>query len=339
MRKLLETYLQYRRSLKQSPRTVEESYYEINMFLKFFEERNIQNCNDVRREHIQDYQAYLSEKKIKGLPYTPETLNKKIKEARSFLRFLAERGHIIKSFVEILKSVRTPRRLPLGVFDHGQISKVLQNISTGDPLPYRDRTMLEILYSSGIRASELAGLDITDIDFRNSTLKVFGKGSKERIVPMGKTAVRYLETYVKAVRPFLIASPNEKALFVNAKGIRIQRHTVTRIVHRHCDNQDFDTNVTAHTFRRSCATELIKADANIYHVKDFLGHESLDTLKRYINLAGVEVKKMHSQCHPRERDEDSDFLIRGKRGCMVFSHRTMPVRASCRPFATPCQGR
>ena len=238
------------------------------------------------------------------MPYAIGTLNKKLHSAIAFLDYLAARGHIPKSLAEVLQPVKMPRRLPLSVFQHEGIVKALEAIDTSNPLAYRDRTILELLYSTAIRVSELTGLDAGSIDLRGGSLKVLGKGSKERIVPVGKTALRFLETYVKAVRPFLLKHPDEKAVFLNSRGERISRNAVTIIVHRRCPVKAVGVNATSHTFRRSCATELIKSNANLYHVKEFMGHESLDTLKRYVNLSETEVKEMHSKCHPREKDEE-----------------------------------
>lgn len=306
MRDLMEPFLQYRTGLKQSGRTVNECFYEVNMFLRFMESRGVVHCDELSKDKLMEYQTHLSEKTVKGMPYTPQTINKKIKEAKNFLRYVCDRGHMLKELVETLKSVKAPRRLPLDVLEHCQIRNTLEKIDIGSPLAYRDRTMVEVLYSTAIRASELSGMDIGSVDIGNAMIKIHGKGDKERMVPVGKTAMRFLETYIKAVRPFMIASPSERKVFVNAKGQGITRHAVTKIVHHHYPKGDFNKNVTAHTFRRSCATELIKADANVYHVKELLGHESLDTMKSYVNLSGVEIKKMHSQFHPREKDVEND---------------------------------
>ena len=129
-----------------------------------------------------------------------------------------------------------------------------------------------------------------------------GKGRKERIVPVGKTALRYLESYVKAVRPFLVRGKTDNALFLTAEGERLPYRRLLKIVHKYTDNMDLNVTVTPHTFRRSCTTELIRGNANIYHVKELLGHESLDTLKHYAKLNITDLKKTHARCHPREKD-------------------------------------
>ena len=144
--------------------------------------------------------------------------------------------------------------------------------------------------------------DLDRLDLANGTAKVTGKGSKDRVVPIGKTALGFLENYIKAVRPFLVKDPENKALFLDKFGKRLPYHTLRRLVHAFAEKRGVPVNVTPHTFRRSCATELLRAGAGMYHVKDLLGHESLETLRYYAKLTIRDLKKEHQRCHPRERD-------------------------------------
>ena len=202
----------------------------------------------------------------------------------------------------MLVFVKEPRFLPLGVLSHAKIGKILRRIDTSTPEGYRDRTILEILYSTGIRAGELVGLNVNDFDGRYGTLKVLGKGRKERVVPLGKTALRYLETYIRAVRPFMLKQGNAEAMFINCRGVRYSYRSVLDLVHRAAADAGIDEKVSPHTFRRSCTTEMIRGGANLYHVKELLGHESLETLRHYTKLTVNDLRKTQEKCHPRERD-------------------------------------
>jgi len=141
------------------------------------------------------------------------------------------------------------------------------------------------------------------VDFKNRTMMVTGKGDKQRVVPIGRTALRHLETYLAAIRPYLLCDRTQTALFLNHKGARLKYKAFLKCVHIHSRRMGY-TDVTPHTFRRSCTTELIRGGANMYHVKELLGHESLDTLKHYTKLTINDLKKTHEKCHPRERDSD-----------------------------------
>ena len=129
-----------------------------------------------------------------------------------------------------------------------------------------------------------------------------GKGGKERVVPLGKTALRWLESYVRGVRPFWAKNPAERALWLNPQGQRLCYQRLGKIVHRHAEAVGLPATVTAHTFRRSCATELVKSGANLWHVKELLGHETLGPLRHYARLTIIDLKKTHAQCHPREKE-------------------------------------
>jgi site-specific recombinase XerD len=165
--------------------------------------------------------------------------------------------------------------------------------------------MLELLYSTGLRVSEMLGLNITDVDFTHATAIVLGKGNKQRVVPIGKTALRLTQSYLKAVRPFLVRDHGQVALFLDRFGKPMPYATFLRRVHRYTAQAGLDINVTPHTFRRSCTTELIRGGANLYHVKELLGHETLDTLKHYAKLTINDLKATHHKCHPRERGTDT----------------------------------
>jgi len=149
---------------------------------------------------------------------------------------------------------------------------MLQAIPTTDAVGWRDRAMLELLYSTGIWARELLGLDVAGVDLNSATAIVFDKGQKERVVPIGRTALRLLESYLKGVRPFLLKNPQEPALFLNRQGKRLPYQVLWRQVHIHAGRIGVDMSVTPHTFRRSCTTELIRGGAGMYHVKELLGH-------------------------------------------------------------------
>ena len=240
----------------------------------------------------------------RGRPLKPRSVNKHVECVRGFLRYLCAEGLSPAGFVDAVQPVKEPHVLPGGVLSHEQVRCILDRIPSGTASGVRDRAMLEMLYSAGIRAAELLGLDVDRVDFRNGTALVTGKGNRQRVVPVGHTAMRLLESYVRAVRPYMLADRDEQALFVDGAGKRLAYHSLRRIVHRRAEAAGIEINVTPHTFRRSCATEMLRSGANMYHVKELLGHESLETLKHYAKLTITDLKKTHAKCHPRERDRE-----------------------------------
>lgn len=299
----LDDYLEWRRSLRLSPQTIKKNRCCATLFIRWIETAfHVITADRIEHAHLHAWQAHVSTMTAKtGRPVKPVTINTYNESVRGFLAYLAAIGHLRNGLVDEIRYVKIPYRLPGGVLTYAQVRRLLAKIPTDNAIGYRDRAMLELLYSAGIRAGEVLGLDLCDIDFKNHTLIVTGKGNKQRVVPFGTTALRHLETYIRAVRPFMVKDPLEKALFVNAKGGRFHYRCFLDMVHAHAERAGFD-NVTPHTFRRSCTTELIRGGANIYHVKEFLGHESLDTLKSYTRLTINDLKKTHEKCHPREKD-------------------------------------
>jgi integrase/recombinase XerC len=307
LRQWLDSHLEYGRALNQSRFTLRARRYHGYNFLDWLETHySVQTPDRLKSEHLEAWAKFLAGlTTCHGLPLKPKTTNKLIQSVRTFLRYLSERQLVPTSLVSALIYVKEPKLLPTSVLTHAQVKAMLQAIPTTDVVGWRDRAMLELLYSAGLRARELLGLNVADVDFKSATAIVFGKGQKERIVPIGKTALRLVESYVKGVRPFLLKDPKESAMFLNRVGKRFPYEALLRRVHFYSKGIGVNLNVTPHTFRRSCATEMIRAGANLYHVKDLLGHETLDTLRHYAKLNVEDLRKTLARCHPRERADQT----------------------------------
>ena len=301
---LFTEFFDHHRGRNYSTRTLECFTYDCKEFIESMKKRGISTAASLTRDEIVIWAENLVLKRLKknGIPLKARTVNKKITSVRAFLKYLFKEDYLSRKTAECLANVKEPKTLPVGVMTYAETKRLLSKINTSTPYGYRDRTIMELLYSSGIRADELVTLRLSSIDIDNGTTRVFGKGRKERVVPIGKTALRYLETYLKAVRPFLLKGYKTDAVFVNRSGTTLQYHTLLRILHKYRNSINLGIPITLHTFRRSCATELIRGGANMYHVKELLGHESLTTLKHYAKLTITDLKKTHAKCHPREKD-------------------------------------
>ena len=294
--------LAWRAARGESPRTLATVRNSLKLFGRWLlAHYGVDTADRLARRHVHAYQTHLAAHLTrKGLPMKPGSVNNRIKAVRSLFGFMKLRGYHPADLRLDIGYVKEPSTLPTSVLDHAQVRRLLRGIATTTPEGWRDRAILELLYSSGVRSGELVRLTLDDIDLENGMLKVHGKGGKERMVPIGRTARRYLENYIRAVRPFRPGSQAERAVFLNRIGRPLSWQNLNVIVHSHADG--LEQRVTSHTFRRSCTTELIRNDANLYHVKDMLGHESIDTLKPYIKLTIADLLKTHAKCHPREHD-------------------------------------
>jgi len=301
-----EEYIEHLRSRRYSKATLILMRHRFTQFTRWLmEAHRVETADELTGELLRRWHVHITTARTQdGRPYSPRTVNGYLTATRTLITCLAKHGCVNLLLLDNLPSVKTSKNLPGGVISHDQARKLLSRMPIDDPRGYRNRTMLELLYSSGIRAAELLGISMHDISFTHGTVKVLGKGDKERMVPIGKTAMRFLETYLKAIRPFQLKNPAESAVFLNHYGKRIHYTMLLRIVNESMQKAGFkDVHVTPHTFRRSCTTELIRSGANMYHVKELLGHETLDTLKHYAKLTINDLKATHERCHPRERDE------------------------------------
>ena len=265
----------------------------------------LKDIMDITEEHIKEYQKYRHyyQNRYKRCD-SVSVQNKHLSSIKIFFRYLKETGYIVNDPTKSIQYAREPKRLPKTALTHNEVKKLLRQPDTHTLTGYRDRTLLELLYSTGIRKTELLNLKLQDIDYEEGYLRVNqGKGQKDRVTPIGKIACHYLETYIKGIRPMLIRSKTEQALFLGKRGQPLKRNGLSELIARYAKRIDTEKKITTHTFRRSCATGMIKNNANVMHVKDLLGHNSLETVQMYCNLSIVDLKEAHRKCHPREKDE------------------------------------
>jgi integrase/recombinase XerD len=305
LRTLLKRFLAYRRSLNHAAATIRTLESNIGCFLDWLQRAfGVVTAERLRTAHLHAYQEHLARRRTRdGLPLKPNTVNCRVKAVNAYLRWLHDRGHVVANLAERLRYVKVPGVLPTSVLSHGRVRAELRRIDTTEPFGYRDRTICELFYSTGVRAAELLGVDLPDIDLAHASMTVTGKGDKQRIVPLGRTALRFLSTYIRAVRPFMAGHASSQALFFNRRGRRLTQKNLNDMIQARSEASPLEVHYTPHTFRRSCATELIRNNANPYHVKELLGHESIESLKPYTRLTIADLRKTHAKCHPRERDE------------------------------------
>jgi len=301
----MNDFLLYMETARYSKQTVYGYQKRLKPFIKWLEETyGITTLEKLSARHLEAWQQYMGSKNnSKGVPYKATALNRHYHAVRGLLRNLEARGLLSKKLADVIQLAREPRRLPGTTLNDEDMHKLFNAVQLNAPNGYCIRAMFELMYSTGLRVGELVSLDTGNIDFEEDTLTVIGKGNKERRVPIGKTAMRYLESYVKAVR-LCIAAQGDQALFINEhSGRRFKAGRFQEIVRKIGEQAGIDERVTPHVFRRSCTTEMIKSGANMYHVKEILGHESLDTLKHYTKLTILDLKATHAACHPREKGE------------------------------------
>jgi integrase/recombinase XerD len=228
----------------------------------------------------------------------PATIHRKAASLRSFYRHLRREEMIDEDPAAALPAPRRSRRLPQ-VLSHSEVKKLLAQPRGEKPTAIRDRALLELMYSSGLRASETIGLEVGDLDLKRGLLRARGKGSKERIVPVGGKAAAALSAYLRGARPQLVRSAGERKLFVNFRGGPLTRQGLYKIVLRHAEAAGLKGKMSPHTLRHSFATHLLAGGCDLRSVQEMLGHADISTTQLYTHLSGEDLKKAYFDAHPR----------------------------------------
>jgi integrase/recombinase XerC len=275
-----------------SPHTVEAYEHDLRALLEFCEREQIATFKALDSFNVRRFAA---ESHRRGLG--PRSVARRLSAVRTFLNYLIETG-VVKSNAGVhVQAPKAPRRLP-ATLDADQVASLLA-ISGDDPLTVRDRAILELFYSSGLRLAELVGLSLGDVDAADRTVRVLGKGSKARVVPVGKQALAALKDWL-AVRAEL-ARPGELALFVGRRGERVSPRTVQKRVNEWAKRQGTPMGVHPHMLRHSFATHVLESSRNLRAVQELLGHASLSTTQIYTHLDFQHLASVYDQAHPRAR--------------------------------------
>ena len=237
-----------------------------------------------------DLRRFLAQ--LKGRNLKPRSLARKLSSLRSFFKFLQREGVIKSNPAKLLVTPKLDKPLPHFMSEEESV-QLIEAPKTGKINSPRDRAIFEILYSTGIRVSELVGLNVDDVDFIGNIIKVMGKGKKERMVPIGDTALNALKEYLDKRRV------DNKFIFVNKNGTRLSDRSVRNIINKYILEQAMAQHVSPHMFRHSFATHLLNHGADLRSVQELLGHVNLSTTQIYTHLTTEKLKKVYDQSHPR----------------------------------------
>jgi len=244
-------------------------------------------------EYLRSFLGYLAESN-----YSPATMARKIATLRSFYRWLERSGCIETNPMTLIRTPRQKKRLPKAI-DVEQVEKLLAAPNDKTLLGARDRAILETLYSTGIRVSELVGIDFGDIDETGQAIIIRGKGRKERIVPLGTHAMSAITHYLGVLQTNQISCEINDPLFINKHNTRLSTRSVRRKVSKYLEQTGLDSSISPHTLRHSFATHLLDNGADLRSVQELLGHQSLSTTQVYTHLTTKRIRESYDQAHPR----------------------------------------
>ncbi len=243
--------------------------------------------------------SYLLNLKERG--YAATTVARKVAAAKSFFGFMVAEGNMKDNPTQNVGSPKVGKSLPKPISVSQVRSLLEQPAKLSTPEAKRDRAMLELLYASGMRVSELVSLNLDDVDTEGGYVRCFGKGHKERLIPIHKQAALVVEEYVKESHPRLAPNRDEKALFLNHRGERLTRQGFWQILKGYAKSAELDTKVTPHTLRHSFATHMLSGGADLRSVQELLGHANISTTQVYTHLTTEHIRRTYEKSHPRAK--------------------------------------
>ncbi len=287
----LERYLIYLKAERQlSPRTIATRKIELHQFVDFLRDEKV--SDGVQRLHVRKFMSLLSRGGLKA-----RTINHKLVTLRTFFKFAAREGAITHDPTANLVALKTPKQLP-AVISATALSQALQLPDVDSITGVRDRAILELFYDCGLRRQELVNLNINDVDLRNLQMRVLGKRSKERLVPLGRAAMHAIVNWLEKRKEFCF-DHNETALFVNHHGSRMNGAQVYYRVRHYLKQVTEIDKAHPHVLRHSFATHLLDGGADLMAVKEMLGHATLATTQIYTHVSAARLKAVYRQAHPR----------------------------------------
>ncbi len=282
-------YLKYERKLSKN--TIDSTYYNLKIYVDFIKEDKILKAKQ------SDIIEFINDSKNKNKSVL--TILHYITVLKAFYNYLYQENIINKNpTINILKP-KTPKKLP-NYLTIEEVSRLL-NVNLIKPYDYRDKAMIELAYATGVRVSELTSLKLSNIDMTNSFIRVMGKGSKERIIPFGDIAEKYLKIYLEKYRDLILKNKDSDYLFINYKGEKISRQSFFKFIKKQAKIAGIKKEISPHILRHSVATHLLNNGADLKIIQELLGHSDLSTTEIYAHLINDKVKKDYEEFHPHSQ--------------------------------------
>ena len=289
-------YLEIERHASQY--TLRNYLHDLRHFINYAVKENIATLEDVDITLLRRYIASLLEE-----GYEKSSIARKLSALRSFYSYLIQVNIIAKNPLLTISSPKLTKRLP-AFLSSDEVNKLIMTPDISTPLGMRDKAMLELLYASGLRVSEIASLDIVNVNLEEREVRVLGKGSKERITLMGKPAVNAIDCYLREGRPKLIGQRSTDALFLNRYGRRLSKRSIQQTLSRYATAAGFTKRIFPHMIRHSFATHLLDGGADLRVVQELLGHVSLSTTQIYTHVTQTQARKVYLASHPRAKKRE-----------------------------------
>jgi len=299
MQEVFNKYINYLEAERNvSPYTVRNYTTDLLHFFHFLTAKGVGSLKEVDKHVLRDYLSYVIEQ-----GFVKASIARKLSAIRSFYRYLLREEIISTNPVATASSPKLDKRLP-SFLTIDEVERLLEAPDSSKPQGQRDRALMELLYASGLRVSELVSLNLEQINLDSCEIRVWGKGSKERMVLMGKPAARALSDYLSQGRPELLGKKRSSALFLNPDGGRLSERRVQRILGKYANIAGIDRRVYPHMLRHTFATHLLDGGADLRVVQELLGHASLSSTQIYTHVTQSQARKVYLSAHPMAQKKD-----------------------------------
>ncbi|RIO58902.1 site-specific tyrosine recombinase XerD [Staphylococcus haemolyticus] len=294
MEKIIEEYLKYIQIEKGlSENTIGAYRRDLKKYQLYMQEQKIAHIDFIDRQTIQECLGSLIDQGASA-----KSIARFISTIRSFHQFALREKYAAKDPTVLIETPKYEKKLP-DVLDVEEVIQLLETPDLTKNNGYRDRTILELLYATGMRVTELIQIEIEDVNLIMGFVKVFGKGNKERIIPLGDTVIEYLDTYINTVRPQLLKKTVTNVLFLNLHGRPLTRQGIWKLIKQYGLRANITKTLTPHTLRHSFATHLLENGADLRAVQEMLGHSDISTTQLYTHVSKTQIRQMYNQFHPR----------------------------------------
>ena len=284
-------YLEYERRLTQN--TCISYERDLIDYMLFLNQQNINLVKEISKKNIVQYLELLKKENLKTT-----SIARKLTSIKNFHKYLYAIGKVKDDVALTVERPRLEKKLP-NVLTIEEVDSLL-DIDLNTPFDYRNKAMLELLYGTGLRISELLNLKIFDIDFENCIIRCIGKGNKERIVPIGEYVIKYLQEYLN-YRKLLLKKKNNKYLFLNNLGTKLSRFSFFKILKKLLKDKNINKNISPHSIRHSFATHMLECGADLRSIQELLGHSDISTTRIYTHISNNKIKKDYIEYHPRSK--------------------------------------
>ena len=289
------TYIKLEKKL--SDNTIDNYQLDLESYIKYLKNNNINNINKIKENNINEYLQKLSKNGM-----NPRSIRRHITTIKEFHKYLVKYKKVIKNVSLNIDIIKVSKKLPT-VISNDEMNKIL-DINLDNPFHFRDKAMLELMYGSGLRVSELVNLTIYNVDFQNKLILIEGKGKKERIVPMSKYSSDALKDYLEIRKSLIKKGKNEEKLFLNNHGEGITRHGFNYILKNILESKNISKNITPHSLRHTFATDMLNNGADLRTIQELLGHSDLTTTRIYTHVMNNKLKEDYLKYSQRKEDKN-----------------------------------